>query len=122
MRHWRLYIEITDSDGWTEREDIITMHPHALTPMWSRAIPFLDIPAYFHEKKCADIFWLLKVGLNDIMDNWDAYHDLETETEPHDFDQFFREYVHLIKACAQNPNATIKCGGLSKNEAVSKKH
>jgi hypothetical protein len=114
---WTLYLETTDKDGWTTRIDVIHDLPHTLDHMWTKAVPYLEVPNYFHGKRCEELFELLKVGLTDIMDNYDAYNTL-FKYGADDFDKFFEAYVHLVEACIKNPTALITCKGLNTNMTV----
>ena len=108
---WTLYIQVPDKDGevhWLTPIDGMTYN---LTPMWAKAIPFLEVTRDFDNKKCSDILEDLKIGLNDILDNSDEYRKLNPDNGWGDFDGFFERYVHLIRDVAQNPEGVCVWSG-----------
>jgi hypothetical protein len=108
---WTLYINTKDSDGAPTYLTPVDGMTYNLTPMWSKAIPFLDVTRDFDGKKCSDILEDLKIGLNDILDNSDEYRKLEPDNGWGDFDGFFTVYIHLIRDVAQNPDGICEWSG-----------
>jgi hypothetical protein len=108
---WDLDIEVTDIDGNTHRFEVIDSQTYNLTPMWSKALAFLDVTRDFDEKFCSDISAALKVGLIDIMENWDEYRKLEPDNGWGDLDGFFRAYVELTRNCLKYPSGKLVWAG-----------
>lgn len=104
---WSMGIAIKDTDGNDQWVEVVESCTYNLTPMWSKAIPFLEVTRDFDGKICSDILADLKVGMMDIIDNPEDYIALNPDNGWGNFDCFFDAYVKLFQNVAKHPSGSL---------------
>ena len=107
---WGLYIEVPHNvdDQWVH---VVSSHTGNLTPMWRRAVSFLERPRDFDGLEAQHVSMSLMVGFADIMANMDAYKELNPVNGWGDFDGFYTVYTTLMKMCAEYPGGILRWNG-----------
>jgi hypothetical protein len=108
---WSLWIKTTDEDGKPEYITAIDGCTYNLTPMWDKAVAFVDVTRDFDGKVCEDILeWLIR-GLGDMIRNKSEYEALNPDNGWGDFDGFFRVYIDLVTLVAEHPKGVLEWSG-----------
>ena len=108
---WGLYIEVPDKDLHDPYVHIVSGCTYNLTPMWAKAIPFLQVTQDFDGLEARHVLPDLLVGMSDIIQNMDAYKALNPDNGWGDFDGFFTVYTSVLKTCAEYPGGILRWNG-----------
>jgi hypothetical protein len=108
---WSLLIQTKDVDGSHIYHGVVDSHTTNLTPMWRKAIPFLDVSRDFDGKKCEDILLDLQIGVADATLNADDYRKLNPENGWGDYEGFNMVLNRLFDMCRKHPSGVLSWSG-----------
>jgi hypothetical protein len=108
---WNLYLVTKDEDGNEEWKDVISSMTTNLTPMWAKAIPFLEVSRDFDGKKCEDILLDLQIAVSDVHLNPESYKKLNPDNGWGDFRGFYLSLLDLFTMCRKHPSGRLAWSG-----------
>jgi len=111
-KNWDLYVEVRYPGFNSHYHCVISEHPPSLTPMWKKALAFLDRPSDFDGEQVEDIRPHLVDSLVDILEHLDEYEALSPQENVWgNFDMFLAAYLNLIRMCIKHPTGILSWRG-----------
>jgi len=106
-----LDIVTEDVDGNEHWVEVVCGHTYNLSPMWRKALPFIESTRDLDGKKCADILTALDVGLLDATKNANAYRALNPDNGWGDYEGFYQIFTKFVSLCNQYPSGVVRWNG-----------
>jgi len=106
-----LDIVTTDVDGNEHWIDVVDGQTYNLSPMWCKALPFLDSTSDLDKMKCSDLLESLDLGLLDATKNSGEYRELHPSNGWGDFEGFYEIFTKFVRLCNQYPSGIVRWNG-----------
>lgn len=106
-----LDIVTTDIDGNEHWIDVVDGHTYNLSPMWRKALPFIESTSDLDGRQCAHILEALDVGLLDATKNAGEYTALNPANGWGDYEGFYEIFTKFVRLCNQYPSGVIRWNG-----------
>lgn len=106
-----LDITTTDVDGNEHWIEVVDGHTYNLTPMWVKALPFIETSKDLNGRQCAHILEALDAGLLDAIQNAKDYIALNPANGWGDYNDFFEVFAKFARLCHQHPSGIVRWNG-----------
>jgi hypothetical protein len=100
-----------DVDGNEHWIEVVDGHTYNLSPMWRKALPFLESTSDLDGRTCAGLLNDLDAGLLDATKNSDAYRALNPDNGWGDYEGFYEIFTKFVRLCNQYPSGVVRWNG-----------
>ena len=100
-----------DIDGNEHWIDVVDGHTYNLSPMWKKALPFLESTRDLDGKKCDDILVSLDIGLLDATKHASEYRKLNPSNGWGDYEGFYEIFTKFVRLCNQYQSGIVRWNG-----------